>query len=43
MSNVTIDGVNVPSPEGGVRNIKLNVVPAGLVERIEVNKTLSAN
>jgi TonB-dependent receptor len=43
LSNVTINGVNVPSPEGIVRNIKLDAVPANLVERIEVFKTLSAN
>jgi TonB-dependent receptor len=43
LSNVTIDGVNVPSPEATVRNIKLDVIPSSLVERIEVNKTLSAN
>jgi TonB-dependent receptor len=43
LSNVTINGVNVPSPEGNVRNIKLDVIPADLVETIEVSKTLSAN
>src|SRR6202521_3031911 len=43
LSNVTINGVNVPSPEGGVRNVKLDVIPSDLVESIEVNKTLSAN
>jgi TonB-dependent receptor len=43
LSNVTINGVNVPSPEGTVRQIKLDSVPAGLVERIEVFKTLSAD
>jgi TonB-dependent receptor len=43
LSNVTIDGVNVPSPESNVRTIKLDVVPADLVDRIEVSKTLSAN
>jgi outer membrane receptor for monomeric catechols len=43
LSNVTVNGVNVPSPEGNVRNIKLDVLPADLVDRIEVNKTLSAN
>ncbi|WP_263367197.1 TonB-dependent receptor [Edaphobacter bradus] len=43
LSNTTIDGVNVPSPEGNVRNIKLDVIPSSLVDRIEVNKTLSAN
>src|SRR5579864_479274 len=43
LSNVTIDGVNVPSPEGNVRNIKLDIVPSSLVDRIEVFKTLSAD
>src|SRR6266851_2281560 len=43
LSNVTVNGVNLPSPEGAVRNIKLDAVPADLVERIEVFKTLSAN
>ncbi|MDQ2834894.1 MAG: TonB-dependent receptor [Acidobacteriota bacterium] len=43
LSNTTIDGVNVPSPEGSVRNVKLDVIPAALVDRIEVFKTLSAN
>src|ERR1700736_4647880 len=43
LSNTTIDGVNVPSPEGNVRNVKLDVIPSSLVERIEVNKMLSAN
>lgn len=43
LSNTTIDGVNVPSPEGNVRNVKLDVLPSDLVDRIEVNKTLSAN
>ena len=43
LSNVTINGINVPSPEGGVRQIKLDVVPANLVDSVEINKTLSAN
>src|SRR5580765_2076778 len=43
LSNVTINGVNVPSPQGDVRQIKLDVIPANLVESVEINKTLSAN
>jgi TonB-dependent receptor len=43
LSNVTVNGVTIPPPEGNVRNIKLDVIPASLVDRIEVNKTLSAN
>ncbi len=42
LSNVTIDGVHVPSPEG-VRNVKLDAIPADLVDSVEINKTLSAN
>src|SRR6266550_4813757 len=42
LSNVTIDGIHVPSPEN-VRNVKLDVIPSDLVESIEVSKTLSAN
>jgi TonB-dependent receptor len=43
LSNVTIDGVNVPSPEGDVRQIKLDIIPSNLVDSVEINKTLSAN
>jgi TonB-dependent receptor len=42
LNNVTIDGINVPSPEN-VRNVKLDTIPADLVESIELNKTLTAN
>src|SRR6201981_2041353 len=43
LANVTIDGVNVPSPESGVRQIKLDVIPPNLVDWGEINKTLAAN
>jgi TonB-dependent receptor len=43
LSNLTIDGVEVPSPEGGIRQVKLDVVPADLVESVQINKTLQAN
>lgn len=43
LSNTTIDGVNVPSPESGVRQIKLDTVASDLVESVEINKTLQAN
>jgi len=42
LSNVTINGIHMPSPEN-VRNVKLDVIPSDLVESIEVNETLSAN
>jgi TonB-dependent receptor len=43
LTNVTIDGVNVASPEVAVRQIKLDVVPADLIDSVALNKTLSAN
>jgi TonB-dependent receptor len=43
LSNTTIDGVLVPSPEATVNQIKLDTIPADLVESVEINKTLSAN
>jgi len=43
LSNTTIDGVLAPSPEAQVNQIKLDTIPADLVESVEINKTLSAN
>jgi TonB-dependent receptor len=43
LTNTTIDGINVPSPESGVRQIKFDVIPADIVESVEINKTLQAN
>jgi hypothetical protein len=43
LSNMTIDGVNIPSPESGVRQIKMDTLASDLVESVEINKTLQAN
>ena len=43
LSNLTIDGVVVPSPEGMVRQVKLDAIPAGLIDSVEINKTLLPN
>lgn len=43
LTNVTLEGINVPSPEVAVRQIKLDVIPADLVESVELEKTLSAS
>src|SRR5437667_1402498 len=43
LTNTTIDGVNVPSPESGVRQIKFDSMPADIVESVEINKTLLAH
>jgi TonB-dependent receptor len=40
LTNLTMDGVHVPSPES-VRQVKLDAIPADLVDSIEINKTLS--
>src|ERR1700687_1814835 len=40
LTNVTVDGVHLPSPES-VRNVKLDAIPAALVDSVEINKTLS--
>lgn len=43
LNNLTIDGINVPSPEAAVRQVKLDAIPSGIVESVEVSKTLAAN
>ncbi len=42
LNAVTIDGIQVPSPEN-YRYVKLDTIPADLVESIELNKTLTAD
>jgi TonB-dependent receptor len=43
LTNVTIDGITIPSPEPTVRQVRLDVLPADLVESVEINKTLAPN
>ncbi len=43
LTNTTVDGVNIPSPESGVRQIKFDAIPSDIVESVEINKTLQAN
>jgi TonB-dependent receptor len=43
LSNTMVDGVTVPSPETGVRQIKLDTIASDLVDSVEINKTLQAN
>jgi TonB-dependent receptor len=43
LTNTTIDGVDVPSPEPTVRQIKFDAIPADLVEEVQISKTLQAN
>ena len=43
LTNTTVDGVNLPSEEPGVRQIKFDAIPSGLVESVQISKTLQAN
>jgi hypothetical protein len=43
LTNTTVDGVNLPSEEPGVRQIKFDAIPASLVDSVQVSKTLQAN
>jgi len=43
LTNLTIDGVTIPSPEAAVRQINLAAIPSDMIQSIELNKTLSAN
>src|SRR5215469_8410747 len=43
LTNTTINGINVPSPEPGVRQVKFDAIPADIVESVQISKTLQAN
>jgi TonB-dependent receptor len=43
LTNAMIDGVNVPSPEPTVRQVKFDSIPADMVESVQVSKTLQPN
>ncbi|QNI36712.1 TonB-dependent receptor [Edaphobacter albus] len=42
LTNTMVDGVNIASAET-VRQVKLDIIPADLVESVQINKTLQAN
>lgn len=39
-SSVTINGSRIPSAEGDIRNVQLDLIPSDMIQMIEVNKTL---
>ncbi len=43
LNNVTINGVNVPSPESGVRSVALDVIPSELIQSLEVSKSVTSD
>lgn len=43
LSSVTINGNRIPSAEGDTRNVQLDLIPADMVQTIEVNKVVTAD
>ena len=43
LNNVTINGLNVPSPESGVRSVALDVIPSELIQSLEVSKSVTSD
>ncbi|HEV2172425.1 MAG TPA: carboxypeptidase regulatory-like domain-containing protein, partial [Nitrospira sp.] len=43
LTNAMIDGVDVPSPEPTVRQVKFDSIPADMVESVQISKTLAPN
>jgi TonB-dependent receptor len=43
LTNVTVDGITIPAPEPTVRQVRLDVIPSGMVDAIDMNKTLMAS
>jgi len=41
LNNVTVNGLNVPSPEAGVRSVAMDVLPSELIQSLEVSKTVT--
>jgi TonB-dependent receptor len=41
LNSTTINGERIPSPEAGIRDIALDVIPADLLQSIEVSKALT--
>lgn len=43
LSSVTINGNRLPSAEGDTRNVQLDLIPADMIQTIEVNKVVTAD
>jgi outer membrane receptor protein involved in Fe transport len=41
LNSTTVNGERIPSPEAGIRDIALDVIPADLLQSIEVSKALT--
>lgn len=40
-NSVTVNGSRIPSAEGDIRNVQLDLIPSDMIETIEVSKTLT--
>lgn len=43
LSSVTINGDRLPSAEGDVRNVQLDLIPSDMIQTIEVNKVVTSD
>ena len=43
LSSVTINGNRIPSAEGDTRNVQLDLIPADMIQTIEVNKVVTSD
>lgn len=43
LSSVTVNGNRLPSAEGDVRNVQLDLIPSDMIQTIEVNKVVTAD
>lgn len=43
LTSVTINGNRIPSAEGGTRNVQLDLIPADMIETIELNKVVTSD
>lgn len=43
LSTVTVNGNRMPSAEGDIRNVQLDLIPADMIQTIEVNKVVTSD
>lgn len=43
LTSVSVNGNRMPSAEGGTRNVQLDLIPADMVQTIEVNKVVTSD
>ena len=43
LNNTTVNGFNMPSEDSGTREFDFSAIPAGIVDSIQISKTLQAN